>query len=136
MGWNNYYLIVIYSLISNDFQISWYDERNMIITEGVRTIHELMDDGKRFVSLSILRFKAGMNHNGKNITCHAQNSATPQPQSVSTRLDPHLLSRIFFVQNKFGKGWFSFGSYLSPQPDFWGLPPFNNGLFLAPNQAL
>jgi DNA invertase Pin-like site-specific DNA recombinase len=66
-------------------QITWFDERNMVITEGVRTLHELMEDGKRFVSVSILRFRATTSHNGKNVTCQAQNAATAQPQLISTR---------------------------------------------------
>ena len=75
----------VLSQFTSNFQITWFDERNMVITEGVRTLHELMDDGKRFVSISVLRFRATVGHNGKNLTCQAQNSATPQPQLVSTR---------------------------------------------------
>ena len=83
------------------FQITWFDERNMVITEGVRTLHELMEDGKRFVSISVLRFRASVGHNGKKLTCQAQNSATPQPQLVSTRSVSLFLHahNILFLSN-------------------------------------
>jgi hypothetical protein len=61
----------------------------MVITEGVRTLHELMEDGKRFNSISVLRFRSAVSHNGKNVTCQAQNPATPQPQLISTRSGPN-----------------------------------------------
>ena len=67
------------------FQITWIDDRGLVLTEGVRTVQELMDDGKRFVTVSILKFVASIEHHGRNFTCQAQNSANRHPQSASIR---------------------------------------------------
>ena len=67
------------------FQITWFNDNNEVIQEGVQTRSELMEDGKRFVTISVLRFVAKTEHHNSNFTCQAQNSAIRQPQSVSTR---------------------------------------------------
>ena len=61
------------------------DDRGLVLTEGVRTVQELMEDGKRYVTISILKFVASIEHHGRNFTCQAQNSANRHPASVSTR---------------------------------------------------
>ena len=67
------------------FQITWMDDRGLVVSEGVRTVQELMEDGKRYVTISILKFVADIEHHGRNFTCQAQNSANRHPASVSTR---------------------------------------------------
>lgn len=67
------------------FQITWIDDRGLVLTDGVRTVQELMEDGKRYVTISILKFVATIQHHGRNFTCQAQNSANRHPASVSTR---------------------------------------------------
>ena len=67
------------------FQITWIDDRGLVLTDGVRTVQELMEDGKRYVTISILKFVATIDHHGRNFTCQAQNSANRHPASVSTR---------------------------------------------------
>ena len=67
------------------FQITWLDESNSVIAEGTSAVQELMADGKRFNSISTLRFTARAEHDGANFTCQAQNSANRQPQSASIR---------------------------------------------------
>ncbi len=66
-------------------QITWLDDRGLVLTEGVRTVQELMEDGKRYVTISILKFVATTQHHGRSFTCQAQNSANRQPKSVSTK---------------------------------------------------
>ena len=66
-------------------QITWIDDRGLVLTDGVRTVQELMDDGKRYVTISILKFTATIEHHDRNFTCQAQNSANRHPASVSTR---------------------------------------------------
>ena len=68
-----------------DLQITWTDDRGLVISEGVRTHQELMEDGKRYKTISILKFPASIEHHDRNFTCQAQNSANRQPASVSTR---------------------------------------------------
>jgi hypothetical protein len=58
-----------------------------VIREGVHTTHELMDDGKRFNTVSVLRFSARLEHDGRNITCQAQNTADRQPHTATIRSD-------------------------------------------------
>ena len=65
------------------FQIAWLDESNSVIADGTSAVQELMADGKRFNSVSTLRFTARAEHDGANFTCQAQNSANRQPQSAS-----------------------------------------------------
>lgn len=71
---------------SYSFQITWFDDdRQEVIERGIQTVQELMEDGKRFKTISVLRFEALDIHDGKNITCQAQNSADRQPHSASIR---------------------------------------------------
>ena len=65
------------------FQIAWLDESNSVIADGTSAVQELMADGKRFNSVSTLRFTARAEHDGANFTCQAQNSANRQPRSAS-----------------------------------------------------
>ena len=65
------------------FQIAWLDESNSVIADGTSAVQELMADGKRFNSVSTLRFTARAEHDGANFTCQAQNSANRQPRSES-----------------------------------------------------
>ena len=56
-----------------------------MVSEGVQTVQELLEDGKRFTTVSILRFAASVKHDGATFTCQAQNSANRQPQAASIR---------------------------------------------------
>ena len=79
-------LTLCYNVTFSHFQITWYDnELKETIEGGVQTVSELMADGKRFKTISVLRFTADLEHNGRNITCQAQNSADSQPHTRSIR---------------------------------------------------
>lgn len=68
-----------------DLQINWFNDQNVLIDEGVETRQELMADGKRFVTVSVLKFVASTEHHNRTFSCQAQNSAIRQPQSTSIR---------------------------------------------------
>jgi len=81
-------------------EITWLDDRGLVLTDGVRTVQELMEDGKRYVTISILKFMATKNHHDLNFTCQAQNSANRHPASVSTRLQVHYPPHVSLSSDK------------------------------------
>jgi len=81
-------------------EITWFDDNNEVIEEGVRTRTELMEDGKRYVTISVLKFVAKTQHHNANFTCQAQNSAIRQPQSVSTRLQVHYPPHVTLTSDQ------------------------------------
>lgn len=82
-------------------EITWFDDdRQEVIERGIQTVQELMEDGKRFKTISVLRFEALDIHDGKNITCQAQNSADRQPHSASIRLMVHYPPKVSLRTNR------------------------------------
>eukprot|EP00095_Tigriopus_kingsejongensis_P001959 maker-scaffold594_size129171-snap-gene-0.23 protein:Tk01959 transcript:maker-scaffold594_size129171-snap-gene-0.23-mRNA-1 annotation:"irregular chiasm c-roughest protein isoform x3" len=82
-------------------EITWFDnDRQEVIEDGIQTVQELMEDGKRFKTISILRFEAQDSHNDKSITCQAQNSADRQPKSTSIRLMVHYPPKVALRTNR------------------------------------
>ncbi|XP_023330824.1 irregular chiasm C-roughest protein [Eurytemora carolleeae] len=75
-------------------EITWLDSDNIPIHLDVETIVEVLEDGKRQNTISLLRRKARRSDNIRNLTCEAQNSAESIPSRATIQIHveyaPHV----------------------------------------------
>lgn len=65
------------------FQIYWHDGDGHVVVKNVRTSEDMLEDGKRFNTTSVITFKPKKKHHNKTLTCSASNIADRSRRSVS-----------------------------------------------------
>ena len=67
-------------------QITWVDGSGEVISDGITTETEDVENTKRKTAISILKFTAKKTDHNTTLTCQAQNSADREPKSVAILL--------------------------------------------------
>lgn len=75
-------------------QITWIDGNNQEIKSGVESTKEPLDDGKRFNTRSILRFRPSKEHHNKTFTCQAHNRPAKEVMSTSIRIEVKYAPKV------------------------------------------
>ena len=70
-------------MIWDHFQIYWHDGDGHVVVKNVRTSEDMLEDGKRFNTTSVITFKPKKKHHNKTLTCSASNIADRSRRSVS-----------------------------------------------------
>ncbi|CAG7821597.1 unnamed protein product, partial [Allacma fusca] len=74
--------------------ITWLDGTGQEIKTGVTTKKTPMDDGKRFNTESILRFRPRKEHHNKTFTCQAHNRPAKEVMSAFIRLEVRYAPKV------------------------------------------
>ncbi|ODM98984.1 Irregular chiasm C-roughest protein [Orchesella cincta] len=75
-------------------QITWIDGNGHEVKTGVESIKEPLDDGKRFNTRSILRFRPTKEHHNKTFTCQAHNRPSKEVMSTHIRLEVKYAPKV------------------------------------------
>lgn len=77
-----------------NLQITWIDGGGQEIKTGVETIKEPLEDGKRFNTRSVLRFRPKKEHHNKTFTCQAHNRPAKEVMSAFIRLEVKYAPKV------------------------------------------
>lgn len=82
-------------------EISWVDSNQVVIKTGIDSRAELLSDGQRYITRSVLRLTPSKEHHNQSITCQAQNLADRASRMATIHLEVKYAPKVkVFVKSE------------------------------------
>ncbi|XP_063630499.1 irregular chiasm C-roughest protein-like isoform X1 [Cydia splendana] len=75
-------------------EITWVDGNQQVIKKNVKTSEELLPDGQKFKTRSILRLTPSKDHHKQTITCQAQNTADRAARMATVYIEVRYAPKV------------------------------------------
>ncbi|XP_075987706.1 irregular chiasm C-roughest protein-like isoform X2 [Anticarsia gemmatalis] len=75
-------------------EITWLDGNQSVIKKHVKSTTELLPDGQRYKTRSVLRLTPSKSHHNQTITCQAQNTADRAPRMATVHIEVKYAPKV------------------------------------------
>ncbi|XP_022828505.1 irregular chiasm C-roughest protein-like isoform X2 [Spodoptera litura] len=105
-------------------EITWLDGNQQVIKKPVKSTVELLPDGQRYITRSVLRLTPTKGHHNQTITCQAQNTADRAPRMATVHIEVKYIPKVnISISSGANRGKIPEGSELRVRCDVDANPP-------------
>lgn len=104
-------------------EITWLDGSQSVIKKPVKSTVELLPDGQRYKTRSVLRLNPTKGHHNQTITCQAQNTADRAPRMATVHIEVKYMPKVNVTISSGQNGKIPEGSELRVRCDVDANPP-------------